>query len=986
MKRLLLEQLLQEFNKGDREEVERHGEDFGISYEIELESKIPIGECSEDADYARRRARVERAMEHLDSKHFFTEQLERESDSFFDDGIETGEDASELIDWYIRENNEDFNFLRLENDGQEIRMRNHILVSIGYNNNEGFEKRVRELLDNEEFAFVFFEMLRENEHILEHLEKFLEIDHEKKTKKTQRTSGDPFGTMGDEEVPIAGLEVLNIDQKINLFNQYVFNLESRTENFPVGSDTGGFGEATIDLFDLFEEANAEADYETIYEQGKSDIDSFFFDSYSTIKDIIKKQDEEDGPEINNWSGYFMASILTYVVNRMKEYCREAASDEQENFEWDPIDYLENQMGDPYWDSEHEDEDDEESSDYESVLWRYFPNFMDKYAQYLKYEDDCSLEDDHSVEFSFKNPPYMTGLKAGEAFVDLFFKDFNNQDNFYFSEATGMHTNLSYIGESGNPLQGHEYNFMKALLFLNHEFSTKEFDPLPIRKYFNLKRDEKPTKEQEIEYRLLPRRAGKVWNGDIKAKAIDQISAMLRADEDTQASLERHFGAGEVKKNRMMKRSIMGHLLHKRYDDLNSILSNAVEEKAVQMGSKNIGFNITSFKYDIGDRIEFRYPGGPDMTPEKIKEATDYYAYVVLLAAKAKYKEKEYITKLVGLLNNLNFAATEKAKGLTWTRKIRKGTIFTDHSRRRKGDTISWQNLIYYVIPQKVIKGHRHRGDASFNFLTDEDYVMFKKLDLKRREATFAYIVDRSGGSRPTRNGHPQNGLYIDEFSIPLKNFELDLQDGTMLPIGSSARHSFREGSNITWDAFKRSAKGNYTALDRAKVKFIQQVFAAVQKFPGQILVKNLETIKEREYERRSRISSIERVLSEIKPYLEVKAQKELSREEVIKIAREMSKSLDFYRPDFEKVYDDSRYPDGPHHPKTESINRVWLHDDDWNIWRKYKDKDFTDVDVLNATHQDVRDFMDKMDVSTQQVQDIEKKQVQDMVNKILGRF
>jgi hypothetical protein len=981
MKRLLLEQLLQEFNKGDREEVMRHAEDFGISYEIELESKIPIGECSEDAHYERGRRRRERAIEHFDSEHFLAEQLERESDSFFDDGIETGEDADELIDWYIRENNDDFNFLRLENDDQEIRMRNHILVSIGYNNNKGFKERVRELLNNEEFVFVFFEMLRENEHILEHLEKFLEIDHEKKTKKTQRTFGDPFGTMGDEEVPIAGLEVLNIDQRINLFNQYVFDLEDSTENFPVGSDTGGFSEATIDLFDLFEEANAEADYETIYEQGKSDIDSLFFDRYSTIKDIIKKQDEEDEPEINNWSGYFMANILTYVVNRMKEYCQKAAADEQENFEWDPVDYLENQLGDSYWDSEYEDEDDEESSDYESVLWRYLPNFMDKYAQYLKYEDDCSLEDYHSVEFSFEHPPYMTGLEDGFAFLDLFFEDFNNQDNFYFSEATGMHTNLSYIGENGNPLQGHEYNFMKGLLFLNHEFATKEFDPPPIHKHFNLKRDEKPTKEQEIEYRLLSRRGGKTWNMDVKANAIDKISAMLRADEQTNASLNKHSG-----EERLSKRDLMGYLLKQRYDDLNSILSAAVEEKAVQMGSKSIGFNITSFKYDIGDRIEFRYPGGPDMTAKKVQEATLYYAYVILAAAKPEFKKREYITKLVGLLNKLNFAATEKAKGLTWTKKIKKGTIFTDHSRRRKGDTISWQNLIYYVIPQKVIKGHRHRGDASFNFLTDEDYVMFKKLDLKRKKATFAYIVDRSGGSRPSDEGRGQNGLYIEEFVIPLKNFELDLQDGTMSPIGAAARHSFREGSNITWDAFKRSAKGDYTALDRAKVKFIQQVFAAVQKFPGQILVKDLEAIKDKEYERRSRISSIERVLSEIKPYLEVKAQKELSREEVIKIARKMSKSLEFYRPDFEKVYDDSRYPDGPHHPNGRAINRVYIYDDDWNIWRKYKDKDFTDVDVLNATHQDVRDFMDKMDVSTQQVQDIEKKQVQDMVNKILGRF
>ena len=46
MKRLLLEQLLQEFNKGDREDVMRFANDFGVSYEIELECRFIISYLS----------------------------------------------------------------------------------------------------------------------------------------------------------------------------------------------------------------------------------------------------------------------------------------------------------------------------------------------------------------------------------------------------------------------------------------------------------------------------------------------------------------------------------------------------------------------------------------------------------------------------------------------------------------------------------------------------------------------------------------------------------------------------------------------------------------------------------------------------------------------------------------------------------------------------------------------------------------------------
>ena len=230
-----------------------------------------------------------------------------------------------------------------------------------------------------------------------------------------------------------------------------------------------------------------------------------------------------------------------------------------------------------------------------------------------------------------------------------------------------------------------------------------------------------------------------------------------------------------------------------------------------------------------------------------------------------------------------------------------------------------------------------------------------------------------------------NGLYLEEFSIPLKNFELDLQDGIMVPLGGGPKWSFEPGSQTSWDSFKRNASGDYTALTRAKVKFIQQVFAAVKKYPGEILLKDLTKIQNAQYDLSDRVQRIDRVLEQLKPYFEIKAQKTLNKEEVIKYARDMNKSLDFYRPYFQKVISNSRsMGPGPHHPKIETVPDIYIYPHDWDMWLKHKDKDWTATAIVSPAHEDIRKFMNKMDVSTQQMQDIEKKNVQNMVNKILG--
>ena len=55
---------------------------------------------------------------------------------------------------------------------------------------------------------------------------------------------------------------------------------------------------------------------------------------------------------------------------------------------------------------------------EEAMRDNFPNFMDKYEDSLKFEEDGSLT--CGIEFSQDNPPYMVGLDAAIEYLEDFF--------------------------------------------------------------------------------------------------------------------------------------------------------------------------------------------------------------------------------------------------------------------------------------------------------------------------------------------------------------------------------------------------------------------------------------------------------------------------------------------------------------------------------------------------------------------------------------
>ena len=293
-----------------------------------------------------------------------------------------------------------------------------------------------------------------------------------------------------------------------------------------------------------------------------------------------------------------------------------------------------------------------------VLRMEFPNFMNKYEANLDIKEDGSLT--CGVEFTMDRPKYMTGLKNAIEFLELFFKDYKNQDYFFFSENTGLHTNIGYLGKEGE-LEG-DYNFFKALTFLNHSFATSGMG-FGSREYSG-------------------------WAKDLKGPAIKDIKKFLKRLP------ERSGGMKYLSKEKLMKM-----YLERNFDDISKILSDQVEKTAAKTWSKNQGFNIDN----VGDLkyIEFRYPGDRDPNLKNMTKALLYYSFIVKASADPEFKKRDYIKDLIGFFNEAmddesNISAVkapflkEFNKGMDFLENTNSGFSIFSYLEAALIDSIDWQ--------------------------------------------------------------------------------------------------------------------------------------------------------------------------------------------------------------------------------------------------------------------------------------------------------
>ncbi len=644
------QEILNEFNRKDEEAVMADQENFTVAFEIELETE---GSDYEDDQFidAMQNARQEAARNYLgyDAEQYFQEDVYLNStpEQF---GIEEPDDGAEMIEWYY--DNTSTNPSQLE----------IIHVALAYQGESEAEDVFDEAIDkvlNEPMPFL--KMVYGDSTRIAELQELLGWSDD------QMTMG--FEVEGGKSFP-EPIEKIGASRPamLKIIDYYLINLRSL-------SGRGGPGNVfptskkPVDM-EKFVNTFSSQNMEWFTEQADEALDSDLDDiknrwGYEHIQTIV---DEINSSNIKYWSQKIMARYRDEVETKADE----AVQERYEEFDRDPVQYLED-IG--YEEHQWFDEDSwledyrysgggggDYGCDVDSLeqgLEDNFPNFMSKYQNTLKFEEDGSLT--CGIEFSQDNPPYMLGLDAAIQYLEDFFDEYDNQSYFKMTDKTGLHTNIGY-SQDGELAEN--YNLFKALMFLNHTYATKGVG--------------------------FPSRERSGWTGDLKKPAlhnIEKFAEQLPDDSDHDDVLT--------------KKSLMKKYISREFDELSGILSNQVARQAQRMGSKSIGFNVnytSRLNY-----IEFRYPGKEDATLETMTKALKYYAFIVKAAADPKFKQKEYVKDLVGFLNNLK-GEPESVANIKFAKEIKKGDLLLSMN--------SYQNNLKKILIYNMIQATELRPDTS----------------------------------------------------------------------------------------------------------------------------------------------------------------------------------------------------------------------------------------------------------------------------------
>ena len=639
------QEVLNEFNRKDEEAVMADEENFTVAFEIELESEGYDEDDMYEAEQEARREAAENYLGYDAEEHFRSDVYDNSTPEQF--GMEEPDDGAEMIEWYY--DNTSTNPSQLE----------IIYIALAYQGESEAEDVFDEAIDkvlNEPMPFL--KMVYGDSTRIAELQELLGWSDD------QMTMG--FEVEGGKSFP-EPLEKIGASRAamLKIIDYYLINLRSL-------SGRGGPGnifpasKKPIDMekfVNTFSSQNQQWFAEQAHEALDSDVDDIKGRyGYEYIQTIV---DEISSSNIKYWSQKIMARYR----NEVEEKADEAVQDRYEEFQRDPIQYLEDMGYEEYqWFDSDEWRDNYSGGgsgygcdvyDLGRAMEDNFPNFMSKYHNTLKFEEDGSLS--CGIEFSQDNPPYMLGLDAAIEYLTDFFREYDNQSVLRMTDKTGLHTNIGY-SQDGELAES--YNLFKALMFLNHTYATKGVG--------------------------FPSRERSGWTGDLKKPAlhnIEKFAEQLPDDSDHDDVLT--------------KKSLMKKYLSREFDELSSILSNQVAQQARRMGSKSIGFNV-NYTANL-NYIEFRYPGKEDATLESMTKALKYYAFIVKAAADPTFKQKEYVKDLVGFLNNLK-GEPESVANIKFAKEIKKGDLILSYN--------SYQNNLKKILIYNMIQATDLRPDAN----------------------------------------------------------------------------------------------------------------------------------------------------------------------------------------------------------------------------------------------------------------------------------
>ena len=567
-------ELIREFNRKDKEEIMSVADNFSISYEIELESRESIN--ADEDDYGSRL--LDAAASYL-SDYYFTEMAEQMGADYFLEEILKIDDLEEFIKLYLT-----------EHDGMPVESTWAAIFELAATISPAYKNKIlkpfKGLDDNvivaSKFAVILNKLMgpKSVKYLLGRNFEFAE-------------QGRLKGIVPDGEKTTLIL-TSDISDVGRLVKEYIFDYRASDNLFMPNKASL----SPVTAKDLLQELTSPETVDDIYDFVSNNFFKTFFGDerieYLTFEDITSATVSD------SYDNTIVAEILEYIQGGAREQIETYAEDQSSEYADDPVGYLADMGIDEESYAFDLVDGSGSSGDPRALLAEYLPNFMREYEDKLKFEDDQSLQ--NGVEFSMDNPMYMTGIDEAFRFLELFFSDFNKQNNFRMDRRTGLHTNIGYL-KDGKPVGF--YNVTKALLALNHDFAMKGFE----------------------------NRKGSRWASDIKEvilKSLGQGFAESRPStlKDTVEKLKNHPN------------------LPRALRDIDLQVQNLVP-----YNPKAFGFNIAYI--DDREYIEFRYPGGYEPTLEKMKEATLYYCHLVRQAADPEYKKREYYKKFIGLVNNLS---------------------------------------------------------------------------------------------------------------------------------------------------------------------------------------------------------------------------------------------------------------------------------------------------------------------------------------------
>ena len=441
----LKEELLTEFEellKADKEILMAEQDRFTISYEVELESRDAVG--------ATPQGRQTHASNYLTFDYFSENWNERESGDFWLSYLDEDDpEPLELVTKYLLE---EYPTRAIGVNPADISAENLVRLSIAIKEDAKIAKEFKSFYNN-----ILKEGTRENKALISAINKDPDIKEALKERgvqfRTARQGTLPLDGEAGEDTVILGMQPDILKQVVHT---YLFNPES-DEFFP-----GAGSDHTINLTDFLFDTGWEEESTLWLEEADDQIKNFIIDGgnsrYSAVSDITYINTQ-------NWASYHLKQMANMAESAAQIWAEEGAQSEWDEYQDDPEDYLDNMGYD--WEESYEGDND---GDFYEMMEKHFPRFMSKWADQLKFEPDGSLR--NGIEFSMDTPKFMTGLDTAFEFLKDFFFDYNRQDNFQFDVNTGLHTNIGYLDDDGESHK--DYNLMKALLFLNHDFAFKEF--------------------------------------------------------------------------------------------------------------------------------------------------------------------------------------------------------------------------------------------------------------------------------------------------------------------------------------------------------------------------------------------------------------------------------------------------------------------------------------------------------------------------------